>query len=229
MTAHKHLWVLALLAACAAPTPRPAGHELVVVDADTGAEQWRGTAGYVLRPPARVIALPGVGELQVADGSCRLVWSRSGLERLAVLSAKGECAQAEARRVCFQGARFAGSIDGAARALVVTGCADENDLLESRLGGMRAASVGPVDWRRRCAPLPARARGCEVGYLALRTIVHDANPEPTRGFAFTWDGDRFRACFLERDAGRYRAELWVEDSCGAAGPVVLAGESAELD
>lgn len=200
-----------------------------MVDADRGTELWRGSAGYVLRPPARVIALPGLGELQVAEGSCRLVWSRTGLDRLAVLPAEGECAQTEARRVCLQGARFTGAIDGAPRALVVTGCADENDLLESRLGGTREASVGPVDWRRRCAPLPARPRGCEVAYLALRTILHDANPEAARGFAFTWDGDRFRACFLERDAGRYRAELWVEDSCGVAGAVVLSGDSAELD
>ena len=215
--------------ACAAPAPRHAGPELVVTDADTRAELWRGPASFQLRLPARVIALPGVGELQVTDEECRLVWAKEGLERLAVLPGDGACPQAEARRLCFAKARFSAPIDGRARALIVDGCADENDLLESRLGATREATVGPVDWRRRCAPLPSRPHGCEVSYLALRAIEHESNADARRGFTFVWDGDRFGACFLERDAGRYRIDLLVEDSCGAAEAVTLRGRSEELD
>lgn len=226
--------IAALLGACAGAALRATRHELVVTEEGRGAELWRGPASYVLRPPARVVGLPGLGELQVSDAGCRFVWSREGLDHLAVLPAAGECAQVEARRLCFSKARFStvGSavvVEGAPRALVVDGCADENDLLESRLGAAREATVGPVDWRRRCAPLPARRRGCEVSWLALGAIEHEANADPAAGFSFTWDGDRFGACFLERDAGRYRMELSVEDTCGDAEQVTLSGHSAELD
>ena len=222
-------WLLAALSACAAPPPRPGGAELVVTDADTRAELWRGPASYQLRPPARVIGLPGVGELQVTDLGCRLVWAQDGPLLLVVLPGERACPQAEPRRLCFSSARFAASIDGHERALVVDGCAEENDLLESRLGSTREATVGPVDWRRRCAPLPTATRGCEVSYLALRTIEHESNADAGSGFSFVWDGDRFSACFLERDAGRYRLVLLLEDSCGAAETMTLRGHSDELD
>lgn len=202
---------------------------MVVTDEERGAELWRGPATFVVRPPARVVALAGLGELQVTDEGSRLVWAKDGLARLAVLSGDEGCRAIDARRVCCRAARFAAVVDGRARAVLVDGCADENDLLESRLGSARAASVGPPTWRRRCAPLPPRARGCEVRYLALRRAAHDQHGDAASGFSFSWDGDRFLACFLERDAGRYRVELVVEDSCGAASPVTLIGDSAELD
>ncbi len=202
---------------------------IVVTDERTGAELWRGPATFVLRPPARVVALPGLGELQVLAGGSRFVWARDGLARLAVLAGDEGCTWSDARRVCCRAARFAGVVEGHARALRIDGCADENDLLESRLGAVHGASVGPVTWRRRCAPLPPPARGCEVRYLALRTAEHEGYGDAAPGFSFSWDGDRFLACFLERDAGRYRLELIVEDGCGAAGKLSLTGDSAELD
>lgn len=201
----------------------------MVADAASGAELWRGPASYVLRPPARVVALSGLGELQVTEQGCRLVWAREGLSQLRVLTGDVDCAQADTMRLCFRHARFDGSGAAGVPAVVVDGCADENDLLESRLGAQREATVGPVDWRRRCAPLPQRPRRCDVTYVALRGAEHEANAEAARGASLTWDGERFGACFLERDAGAYRLELWVEDSCGVAGPVVLRGHSSDLD
>ncbi len=202
---------------------------IVVTDADDGAVLWHGTATFVLRPPARVVALPGLGELQVVDGGGRLAWAKDGLARLAVLAGDGGCSATEPRRLCCRAARFAGVIEGRARVVRVDGCADENDLMESRLGGVHEASVGPAVWRRRCAPLPARPRRCEVTYVALRAAWHEGHDDAARGLAFSWDGDGFLACFLERDAGRYRLELLVEDACGGGGPVTLAGDSGELD
>lgn len=216
-------------ASCAAPTPRDHGDALVVTAAETGEVLWRGPASYVLRPPARVVPLPGLGELHVADGVSRLVWAKDGLARLEVLAGDDGCRAVDARRLCCARARFAGGGAGRQRAVMVDGCADENDLLESRLGAVHEATVGPVAWRRRCAPVPAPPRGCEVSYLALRAAAHDGNDDAARGFEFAWDGERFAACFLERDAGRYRLELHVEDSCGQAGTVTLTGDSGELD
>lgn len=230
---NKHLrtgpaWLLALSASCATPPARE-GTGTLVVAADDGAQLWRGPATYVLRPPARVVSLPGLGELQVTDVGSRLVWAKEGLARLEVLEGGDGCRAVEVRRLCCAGARFAGLVEGRPRVLVVDGCADENDLLESRLGAVHEATVGPVPWRRRCAPVPPRAPGCEVSYLALRSVEHDDNVDVVAGFSFSWDGERFAACFIERDAGRYRVQLAVEDSCGAAGAVTLAGDSGELD
>ena len=220
--------LLALAASCATPADRDASSALVVT-ADDGATLWRGAASYLLRPPARVVALPGLGELQVTDEGGRLIGARGGLAPLATLPGDDACRAVEPRRVCCSHARFSAVLEGRRRVLVVDGCADENDLLESRLGAVREATVGPVSWRRRCAPLPKRARGCEVGYLALQSVEHEDNTDVAAGFSFTWDGERFAACFLERDAGRYRVQLLVEDSCGAAGSVTLTGDSGELD
>ncbi|MCC7070123.1 MAG: hypothetical protein IT383_02305 [Deltaproteobacteria bacterium] len=215
--------------ACASARTEAAGDVMVVTDEQSGAELWRGPATFVLRPPARVVALPGLGELQVADQGSRLVWAKEGLARLVVLAGDQGCRAADARRICCRAARFSAKVEGAARPVRIDGCADENDLLESRLGAVHGASVGPVTWRRRCAPLPPPARGCEVRYLALRTAEHEGYGDAAPGFSFSWDGDRFLACFLERDAGRYRLELIVEDGCGAAGKLSLTGDSAELD
>jgi hypothetical protein len=206
----------------------PAGggkHELVVVD-DGGAELWRGVATYTAREKERAVLVKGVGEILVGE-RCRFAWAKDGLDRLVLFDLDGaHCADQETARLCFSRARF---VSGDGRVVVVDGCADENDLLWSKVDGAKAASIAPTLYRTRCVRLPPRARGCDVHYLVLDDITVESNDKPRDGFRFTWDGDGWRACFREKESGRYRVTLRLEDGCGARGPLLLEGRSSELD
>jgi hypothetical protein len=220
--------VVMLLCSCATSTKGGGVAELVVTD-DSGAQLWRGPATYTVRQPQRAVGVKGVGEILVGarGDECRFAWSKDGLDRLVLFDFVGEvCAERDAQRLCFSRARFK-SADG--RALVVDGCADENDLLWSKIEGERLATVGPIAYRSRCARVPARRKGCDVTYIGLESIDVATNDRPRDGFNLLWDGEHWRACFLEKDSGAYRVALHVEDSCDKSGPVVLEGQSSDLD
>jgi hypothetical protein len=220
------------LAACATPQVRTS-HVLVVTDAD-GAAVWSGAATFVVRDvvassPVRVVGLPGLGEVQVGVAgeaeACRLVWAKDGLDRLVLFTAAHCAARATSGRLCFAAARLkrTGSVDdGTPRSLVVDGCADENKLLWSKLDGAAPATLGPSAYRERCVHLP-RDGVCQLSYVKKRAV------SPADGFTFRFDGDEWRACFLEKRAGPYAIDLYVEDSCGRAVPLSLVGSSADLD
>ncbi|HEY4222712.1 MAG TPA: hypothetical protein VGO62_15255 [Myxococcota bacterium] len=235
---------------CVSTSSTNAGAAALVV-ASVDGTAWTGAATYTVRTVAaggaeRVVGLPGLGELLVDapadpggpahDDSCRLVWSRAGLDHLVIFEPQADraCVTDADARVCFRHVRFTrpGAIDVAApQDLVVDGCADENHLLYGHMEGgtgATAASVGPSSYRQRCVPIP-HAKGCDLVYLHERSVaVHD-NDAAERGFNFSWDGDAWRACFLERDAGAYDLSVDVEDSCAHARTLALRGNSAELD
>ena len=237
--------VLALsLATLSCTTAAPANDPLranVVVTADRadGAhELFRGKATFGVRSARegkadRVVSLPGLGEIQTGiagSETCRFVWSRDGLDALSLYEGEG-CRAPEAGRICFDRAVFVTSTSSSTHApqkLVVDGCADENDLLWSKLDGTQPASVGPTSFRQRCRKLP-RTKGCELTYVKKDSLTVESNDSGDDGFALAFDGERWRACFLEKSSGRYNITLTVEDSCGARGPLKLDGDSAELD
>lgn len=224
---------LSLSASLSSPACRTvdaADRTRLVVSADSDAALFSGQATFVLRKPERVVTVRPFGEIHIGvegdDTRCRFVWSKDGLDALSVLEGEG-CPRAEGDRVCFDRTRFASN--GRAPSLTVDGCAYENDLKWSKLQGAREASVGPVQWRTRCAELPPRDARCDVSYLALIDIdVHDSD-SPREGFSFAYRADTWRACFAERDSGPYRVVLDIEDSCGAHARETLAGDSRDLD
>lgn len=232
---------LACTACATSSSPGSAGPALTVRAADEHS-LWHAPATYTVQSVSsgaanRVVGLPGLGEIDV-DGDaarCRFVWSKAGLDQLVILSSSSPspCASVDNGRVCFKDAHFASdragdSVVGVPRALVVDGCADENTLLWSRTDGAQPASVGPTAFRARCAKVP-KQRGCDITYLKRRAVHVDSNDAPDQGFSFAWDGDAWRACFLEKEAGRYRLDVDVEDSCHNAKTLTLAGTSTELD
>lgn len=239
------LTVLALAACATAPPPVAAGLE--VADESTDEILWRGAASYTVRAARagiaeRAVGLPGLGEVHVGvagdSGSCRFVWSRDGLERLVVYAGPaGACAELSAGRLCFRGARFRrpeGSAAGASASslplsLRLVGCADENDLLWGKIDGSAPATVGPRAWRERCVPVPPPRRACALSYLRKDSIIVATHPAPDEGFRFAWDGEGWRACFLEKEAGAYELRVLVEDVCGGSRSLRLAGDSADLD
>lgn len=235
MRAALELSLVALLACgCAGAPPRDA-HAIVVTD-HAGAVAWQGRASFTVRSvhagkAERVVGLPGLGELQVAmdDSACRLVWSREGLHRLTLFQG-ARCAERRDGRLCFAGARLRafGDTAGAPLIVEVNGCADENDLLWGKLPGGPPVSVGPKAYRQRCRELPRR-RGCELVYVKREAALVEHNDARDGGFELRFDGDGWRACFLEKASGRYDLRLTIEDSCGSHGSVTLAGDSADLD
>ncbi len=202
---------------------------------DGARELWRGPATFSVRSARqgkaeRVVSLPGVGELQaeLVDSACRFVWSKDGLGALVLYQGTG-CRAPEGGRLCFDGVRFV--TDAAApvpRMLVVDGCADHNDLLWSKLLGSQPATVGPASLRQRCRRLATR-EGCALTYVKKEQIEVEYNDSGDDGFALVFDDDGWRACFLERESGRYRFMLTVEDACGGRGAALLEGDSADLD
>jgi hypothetical protein len=239
------LALVVVLASCstASPVSDPLrAHVVVTADGTTG-ELFRGKATFGVRSARegkadRVVSLPGLGEIQTGiSGSetCRLVWSKNGLDALSLYEGEG-CRAPEGGRMCFDRAVFTAASQSqshspshdAPRQLVVDGCADENDLLWSKLEGTQRASVGPTSFRQRCRKLP-RSKGCELTYVKKESLVVESNDSGDDGFALAFDGERWRACFLEKASGRYTIALTVEDSCGARGPMKLEGDSAELD
>jgi hypothetical protein len=228
--------IAATLAGCAS-MPAPPPHGLVVADGDTGAVLWRGNATFTVRATSavaeRAVALPGLGEVQVGVGgdlqACRFVWSRDGLSHLVMFTGKS-CASREGGRVCFEGARFtAREGEGAPRALWLAGCAEANDLLWGKIDGSLPASVGPKAWRERCVRLPRKKRGCDIVYLKKESASIEKARGADDGFTFTYDGEGWRACFLEPESGPYALRVFVEDACADVGVLDLAGDSADLD
>lgn len=229
---------VAALGACRSTSPGAGDRlraELVV--SEDARELWRGAASYGVRSARegraeRVVSLPGLGELQAglaADAPCRLVWSRDGLGSL-LLYQGVDCGVSEGGRLCFDGARFsrAAADERAPRTVVIDGCADENDLLWSKLEGAQPATVGPTSLRQRCRRLPM-SKGCALTYVKKQAIAVAHNDSGADGFALSFDGEGWRACFLESESGRYRIALLLEDSCGGRSEPVLEGDSAELD
>ncbi len=234
------LAVFIALAGCATPQRIDPGTGLVVADGASHARAFAGPATFTVRAVSagvaqRVVGVPGVGEIHVGLGgdeeACRLVWSRGGLDKLVLYTARG-CATRSDGRLCFEDAAFVRPTDapdaGAPASLVVAGCADENDLLWSKVDGAQPATVGPGAFRQRCARIP-REHGCALTYLRKDAVSVESNPAPGEGFAFLWDGEGWRACFLEKETGAYRVVIDVEDACGHARPVELAGTSTDLD
>ena len=233
-----------VVSACATPStaPDPVRAQVLVSDAD-GAQLWRGQASFGVRSARegradRVVALPGIGEIQAGlgnGGTCRFVWSKDGLDALTLFDGAA-CGVLERGRLCFDGARFARTVRDATAptaptapsALIVHGCADENDLLWSKLEGSQPATVGPTSFRQRCRRLP-KSKGCELTYVKKNTIEIEHNDSGDDGFALAFDGEAWRACFLERESGRYRIALTLEDACGKRSEPVLEGSSADLD
>jgi hypothetical protein len=222
------------------PTRDPLRAHVVVTAEGGGArgELFRGKATFGVRSARegkadRVVSLPGLGEIQTGiagSETCRLVWSRDGLDNLSLYEGEG-CRAPEGGRMCFDNATFtsaAAAAHDAPRKIVVDGCADENDVLWSKLEGSQPASVGPTSFRQRCRKLP-RTKGCELTYVKKDALTVESNDSGDDGFALAFDGERWRACFLEKASGRYTIALTVEDSCGARGPMKLEGDSAELD
>lgn len=223
--------------ACTSSPRASDGLRAEVVVSDGARELWRGKATFGVRSARegkaeRVVSLPGIGEIQTglgADDPCRFVWSREGLHALALYSG-ARCSPPEGGRLCFDGARFSRDAKDASSpaTLVVEGCADENDLLWSKLAGSQPATVGPTSFRQRCRRLK-RAKGCELTYVKKNAIEVEHNDSGDDGFALAFDGEGWRACFLERESGRYRIALMVEDACGTRSAPVLEGDSADLD
>lgn len=226
--------IAAVLASCTTtPASDPLRANVVVIADET--ELFRGKATFGVRSARegkadRVVSLPGLGEIQTGiagSETCRLVWSRDGLDNLSLYDGEG-CRAPEGGRMCFDGAVFTSQASTTPKRIVVNGCADENDLLWSKLEGSQPATVGPTSFRQRCRKLP-RTKGCELTYVKKDALVVESNDSGDDGFALAFDGERWRACFLERSSGRYQIALTVEDSCGARGPLKLEGDSAELD
>lgn len=237
------LAVLALAACATAPALAP-GTGLVVRDGATDAVLWQGMASYTVRAARagaaeRAVGLSSVGEVQVGVAGnarvCRFVWSREGLDRLVVYPGpEGGCGEPSSGRLCFRGVRFSAPARAPGgpsipSSLIVTGCADENDLLWGRIDGSLPATVGPRAWRERCVRVRQARSGCRLTYLKNEGIAVATNPGAGEGFRFAWDGETWRACFLEAEAGAYQVRLLVEDSCGGSARLTLAGDSADLD
>jgi hypothetical protein len=211
-----------------------------VLDADDAIEAFAGPATFTVRAVSsgaveRVVAVPGVGEIHVGlagdDDACRFVWSKGGLDRLVLYSARACAKRSSDGRVCFKQSTFTADArdESAPHALLVDGCADENDLLWSKVDGAQPATIGPTAFRQRCARLPKK-KGCELTYLKRDSVAVASNPAADQGFTFVFDGDGWRACFLEKEAGDYRVLLDVEDACGGARKALeLKGNSMELD
>jgi hypothetical protein len=224
------------------------------VTSDDGAVLFRGNAVYTVRgadggASQRVVAVPGVGELHVGvstdENACRFVWSKEGLDRLVVFARDGgqdggACADRQRDRLCFAGARFvrpaldASVTSSMPASLLVTGCADENDLLWGKIDGEAPATVGPRAWRQRCVRVRPpkhddKKHACALTYLKKESVSVATHPASDDGFGFTWDGETWRACFLEAESGAYDLRLVVEDACGNTTPVHLAGDSSDLD
>lgn len=220
--------VVGALVACA--TPEKGSATRIVLALENGTALHAGPGSFVLRNPEHVVALPPFGEIHVGvegDASrCRFVWSRDGIASLSVLEGT-RCPAREGDRICFADTRF--PTNGTVPTLVVDGCAYENDLKWSKLQGPAPATLGPTAWRRRCAPVPAQAAGCELTFVRVTTVEVSSNPEAARGFSFDHDSDGWRVCFLEKDSGPYRVALDVEDSCGARTSPILEGDSRTLD
>jgi hypothetical protein len=228
--------------ACATPPASdPLRANVVVTAAEAErTELFRGKATFGVRSARegkadRVVSLPGLGEIQTGiagSETCRLVWSRDGLDALSLYEGEG-CRAPEGGRMCFDGATFTTTTTtaahGAPRKLIVDGCADENDLLWSKLEGSQPATVGPTSFRQRCRKLQRPKKGCDFTYVKKDAIAVESNDSGDDGFALAYDGERWRACFLERSSGRYAITLTVEDSCGGRAPMKLEGDSAELD
>jgi hypothetical protein len=213
---------LQLANACASAQPERNG--LLVTDAST--TKYNAPATYVVRKTdarstERVVGLPGLGEIHVGyngdDDACRLV-----TVDVAIYTAR-DCAERNRGQLCFHAARFTNNND----TFVVSGCADENQLMWSKLEGQQLATVGPSAFRQRCAKLPRRK--CDLVYLGKTKVSVATNDAADQGFAFAWDGDGWRACFLEKEAGAYEVDLDVEDACGHEGKMKLSGNSADLD
>lgn len=223
-----------------ARTGDPNRPELVVSDgARADVQLFRGKATFGVRSARegkaeRVVSIPGLGEIQTSvsgSDTCRLVWSRDGLDSLSIFEGTG-CPAPEAGRMCFDRARFKRSGSHEPNVIDVDGCADENDLLWGKLegSGPRHAEVArPTSFRQRCRKLPKPKKACELTYVKKESVRVDHNDSGDDGFALAYDGERWRACFLEKTSGRYVLTMIVEDSCGARERLVLEGDSSELD
>jgi len=212
----------------------------VVVSQETR-ELWRGPTTYTVRglpsgAHENAVRIPGVGEILVNDGVCRLVRSSAGVDRVEVFVSQGNaqgdgCATpdpAHDAALCFRHARFVGSRESSTGVIVVNGCASENDLVWGKLQGASSATVGPTLWRRRCARIVAEGM-CEIIYLRKRSLEVAKSVSTLDDFTFNWVGDGWQACFLEREAGPYAMSVLVEDTCGKSANIRIAGDSADLD
>jgi hypothetical protein len=219
--------VIGQLAACASTPPAPT-HHLRLQDAN-GSVVYQGAASYVLRHPENVVTIRGVGEIQIGvDGDanrCRLV---RPLPDSAIAIWNGvNCPHVDGDALCFSGTVFAGETPK--QRLRADGCAYQNDLKWSKLQGSQPASIGPGAWRRRCIPITTPTLRCAPTFMRLDGMALADNTDPQTQFSFGYDGERFLACFLERESGRYQVQLTVEDECGQRAFVELDGDSAELD
>lgn len=233
------LFIVNHAAACATSTQ---GRASDVEVRDGGGEPvWRGPASFTVRAARsgaveRAIGLRGFGEIHVGvagdPAACRLVWSKAGLDDLVVYAAATTpCADLRRGRVCMTDAAFVrpSNHPAAPASLRVSGCADENDLLWGRIDGEPPATVGPRSLRLRCARIRPPTKGCPLVYLKRDQVSVASNPAADDGFSFAFDGDGWRACFLEAEQGPYEVRVFVEDSCGRTTSVRVAGDSAELE
>lgn len=195
--------VATALSSCA--TAPATGGAFVVREGDV--VRYAGAAAWTVRATSSgredVVAVPGVGEVIVAGGGCRLVRPLPD-GAISVWQGPPGCAEPRGERLCFGDARFVD--DGDDDDVTVVGCADRNEVLLERLTGAGGATVGPASFVERCAPVPATA----PTYLRVRAILVEDNDRPEHGLRLRYQ-DGFEVCFLARAVGRYRIEVDVKD------------------
>lgn len=212
---------LALLGACVTTTSGPGGLEVTGAD---GQRLYRGGSSWTVRATSssrqEVINIPGVGEVVVEDGRCRLVRSL-GAGAIAIREARpGPCVEERGDRLCFVDGVWFNNAEGTDR-VSVDGCAERNEIFLERVEGHELATVGPRGFFERCAPIDARS----PSYVRVGHIVVENNDQPSHGLRFRYR-DGFEICFLARSTGRYSVDIDVEDP--APRHLTLTGAVDEL-
>jgi len=163
-------------------------------------ELFRGPSAWTVRATSTgredVVAVPGVGEVIVAQGVCRLVLV--GEDGVLTVRETTACAEERGDHLCFAGARFDD--------VVIDGCAERNEIFLDRLEGDQLASVGPTSFVERCAPIDST----RLSYMKIIDLDVDGNDRPRHGLRFRYR-DGFEVCFLSRTRGTYRILLELED------------------
>jgi hypothetical protein len=184
---------------------------------------FRGTAAWTVRATSGgredVVAVPGVGEVIVGEGRCRLVRGGGALGAITVVPSvvPGACADVQGDRLCFNAVAFRDEGGD----VVVDGCADRNEVFLERIDEEAPIGVGPAVFVERCAPLNAPA----LSYVRVSDIVVDGNNRARHGLRFRYS-DGFEVCFLSRPEGRFTLTLEVEDP--SPRQVVLSGDVDDL-